>query len=172
MKREISCLVVAAALLGCGGSAPAGGPVGGLGGTVGTGSGTMTWKDDGAAHSASFGTGVLARTSTTDLLELSGADATGAAIAFALSTPPPIVPAPFTCAQVGMNGTIVSLVYTSANAASSTQSCAITLATVGMATGARATGTFSAVIALTAGGTKTLSDGHFDLPLTVSQTGF
>ncbi|HEY4188767.1 MAG TPA: hypothetical protein VGP07_27110 [Polyangia bacterium] len=163
---------MAASLLGCGSGGAPGGLRGGAGGTTATGSGSMTWKDDGAAHGASFATGVLARTSVTDLLEVSGADTAGMAIAFALSTPTPIAAAPFTCAQVGTNGIIVSLVYTTTgNATNSTQSCAINLATVGTTTGAHAIGTFSAVIALTAGGTKTLSDGQFDLPLTVSQTG-
>jgi len=48
------------------------------------------------------------------------------------------------------------------------QSCAIEIGSLGETTGTRATGSFSATFTLTGGGTKEITDGLFDVMLTVS----
>jgi hypothetical protein len=160
-------LVAAAA--GCGGSSASGGHPdgGGL-----PGGGTFTWKDGGTLHAASFASGARSTTHSADLVQITGSDA-GAAVSFSVTLmPPPLLTGAYPCGTSGVNGagtgTIVSIDYTVGSASSLAPTCAITLASFGAATGAHATGTFSATVPFSDGTTRTITDGVFDVPLTVS----
>jgi hypothetical protein len=147
-----------ALLLGCG--SDGGGPGGGDGGVVPTGSGTLTWLDNGTKHTALYPAGARVTSTMMDMVQVSGGEA-NTGISFGVSMPPPLVPGTYPC---GVSGTgsriIVSFSYTSVGLF---QGCSVTLTSVGGKTGERAVGTFSAT-----GGGKTITTGMFDVPLTVS----
>ena len=101
------------------------------------------------------------------MLQIAGGEA-AVGIAFGVSMPPPLVPGTHTCSQVGVGGVIVSISYNRPGVGPLASSCTITIATIGATTGTHATGTFSAVFPLDAGGTKAITNGNFDLSQLVS----
>jgi hypothetical protein len=54
------------------------------------------------------------------------------------------------------------------NDSSQMETCTIVLSTVGDTTGSRATGTFSGTVPLKSGGSATITNGVFDVTLTVT----
>jgi hypothetical protein len=158
-------------LHGCGsggGSAPGDGG-GGTGGAGSGAGGTLIWQDDGATHRAGFAAASLVHGATLDLLQITGGESTGIGISFGVgSRTPPIVAGTYQCAQTG-TGPIVSFAYTAPNVDPVYTSCTIWITTIGVSGGTHCTGTFSAVFPLTgSGGSKAITAGTFDLPLTVN----
>jgi hypothetical protein len=149
------------AMLACGsgGSSPDDG-----GGAGGAGGGLMTWLDNGVRQIASFASAARVTSATLDLLQVTGANASGAGVSFNVSTPPPLGPGTYTCGLTGSN-IIVSL---AANGSDNATVCTIQLAGIGAASGERATGTFQATGMATGGGVKAITDGMFDVPLIVN----
>ena len=164
------CLALGATLVagvaGCGSSA-AGTPDGGGGGGA-SGTGTLSWQDDGVAHQASFATAVLVTSSGLQILQISGAEAGGIGIAFGVSAKPAVALGASPCGASPGGYPITSFSYTATGVAPLYESCTVGITTLGAANGERASGTFSAVLDKTAGGTKAITGGVFNVPLTVS----
>jgi hypothetical protein len=159
-------VVLLAALSGCGGSSGGGHAPDG-GGPSGTG--TFTWKDGGTIHTALFASGARVTSAGLDMVQVTGSDA-GAAVSFGVSLrPPPLLPGAYACSDNGAaTGRIVSIDYTIGTVSGLAPTCAITLTSFGDSTGTHATGTFSATVPLSDGTTRMITDGAYDVPLTVS----
>ena len=163
MKATANAVLLFATLIaGCGSGNNAGNN-GGEGGVPG-GAG-VTWKDNGTQQTASFGAATRTKSATLDMLQVVGSNAAGRAAGFVVSSPPPLLPGPYACSDTGVNGRIVTI---TADEATMFQSCMIDIGAIGETTGTRTTGSFSAPFTLSGGGTKTITDGQFDLMLTVS----
>jgi hypothetical protein len=165
-----ACLVVAAGLFanaaGCGSG---GGSIANDGGGGASGSGTLTWQDDGAAHQALFASATLVTSTGLQILQVAGGESGGIGIAFGISAKPAVALGDFQCGPGANAGyPITSFSYTADGVAPLYQSCTVSVATLGAASGERVTGTFSAVLTKTAGGTKAITAGVFNLTLTVS----
>ena len=145
---------------GCGSTGNGAGPDG-SGTPVGGG---LTWKDNGAAHSALFPSAALVRSATLDLLEIAGGDANLAVALGVGVNPPPLAAGSYTCGGAGYP--IVSLGYTGEDG--HMLACSVDLASVGLQTGAHVIGTFSGSVSVTGGAVKTITDGKFDLALNVA----
>jgi hypothetical protein len=161
---RLAILTLAALLVGCGGSD---GPPSGMTGSAGTGGpaggGTMTWKENGAARSSSFGSASRVKSASSDMLQIVGSDTSGNAIAFGVVVmTPPLGPASFNCGGGGYP--IVTMTYTAGSASSTiATACSIEITSVGDDMGSHAVGTFSGTLPLDNGTTKTITDGKFDL---------
>jgi hypothetical protein len=138
-------------------------------GGIPPGSGALAWKDGATSYSALGPAAARVVSASLDMLQITGGVAGGAAaIAFSVATAPPLLPGSYACSDSGTGGRIVSISYVEGTAMSSgVPTCAIDVASIGDVTGARVTGTFSATLNV-GGTTTTLSDGAFDLGLTVS----
>jgi hypothetical protein len=146
----------------CGSSdTPAGGA--GDGSAPASGSGPLTWLEDGKRHTAPFGSAARVTSAMIDMVQVSGGEAGGTGISFGVSMPPPLVPGTYPCGVSG-NRIIVSFSYTSAGLY---QTCSVTLTSIGAKSGERAVGSFSATFPAS-GGTKLITSGTFDVPLTVN----
>jgi hypothetical protein len=163
-----SFVAVAASCGGSGGGTPTGGA--GTGG-VGTAAGTMTWKEGGKAHAATFANATRVKASTSDGLQLVGSESSGTALALGLLArmPPTLAPGSFSCANNAAGMVITSGSYTMQTTSSSgvPTACTIDLTTLGDATGSHTTGTFAATFSAN-GATQEVTDGKFDLPLNVT----
>lgn len=164
------CLALGAALfagaVGCG-SSSANNPDGGGGGA--SGSGTISWQDDGVAHRTLFASASLVTSSGLQILQIAGGEASGVGIAFGVSAKPAVGLGAFQCGLGDAGGyPITSFSYTATGVDPLYQSCMVSVTTLGAASGARASGTFSAVLNKTGGGTKAITAGVFDAALTVS----
>jgi hypothetical protein len=163
-----TCLALGATLFagaaGCG-SSSASNPDGG--GAPGTG--TISWQDDGVAHHTSFASASLVTSSGLQILQIAGGEASGVGIALGVSAKPAVGTGTFQCGVGDAGGyPIVSFSYTATGVDPLYQSCTVSITALGAAKGEHATGTFSAVLNKTGGGTKALTAGAFDLVLTVS----
>jgi hypothetical protein len=168
LALAIGTLVLAATLAaGCGGSA---GGMGSLpdGGGGGAGMGTMTWKENGATKTSSFASAARVTSAQSDMVQVTGSNGDPTALSFGVAVkPPPLVPGTYAC--FGASYPIVSMTYLSKGASSGAMgSCSIVISTVGDVAGSHITGTFTATLPLDNGTTKTLTDGKFDLALTVN----
>jgi len=162
-------LAIAPAGAGCG----SGGAAKGEGGVpmcqpTASGAGTMSWLDDGTSECgdavATFSDNMLGTT-----FSLTG---TAATIRVDINISTPLGPRPiggtYGCAPVG--SMIATFSYTQGQANVFAQICEFTVNMQGTA-GVRATGTFSATLALTGGATKAITNGAFDAPVTFIGTG-
>jgi hypothetical protein len=170
-----ACLALAAALsageAGCGSGG--GGPstdAGGHGGSGGTpGSGIISWQDDGVAHQTTFATASLVTSSGIQILQVAGGEASGIGIAFGVSAMPTVQLGAFQCGPAAGGGyPITSFSYTANGVDPLFDSCTISVSALGAADGERASGAFSAVLTKTAGGTKAITAGVFNVPLNVT----
>ena len=164
-----ACLALAAVATGCGSSGNGAASNDGGGGGGASGSGTLTWQDDGAAHQALFASATLVTSSGLQIVQIAGGEAGGIGIAFGVSSKPAVSIGTFQCGPGANAGyPITSFSYTATGVDALYQSCTVSVATLGAASGERVTGSFSAVLNKTAGGTKAITAGAFDVPLTVS----
>jgi len=163
----IASVLVFVVAAGCGGSNNAradGG--GGTGGTTSSG-GSMTWKQNGQAHTAAFASGSRAISTASDFAQFVGSEST-VAVSFGVATAaPPLTTGTTACGVSSATAPFASFSYTG-NSTGLASSCTITLTTLGDVTGSHATGTFSGSISLDSGGTAEITDGVFDVTLTVS----
>ena len=155
---------------------------GATGGSSGAGAASCTgspvvWEDDGTTHCASSGEAIFG--SDTILNPLDGGpetmltlelvatqDNTSYGFTFIVDTSAPTINGTYSCTPVGAS--VAELTYNEIGVFStSVVSFSITVTVTPTDGGhAVATGTFSAQLAVTDGGTKTLSNGTFDLPVT------
>lgn len=164
-RRSTPSLALLAALLlpslACGGG---GGP-GGTGGGMIAGGGTLTWLDNGVRHSATVGSAAFVGSAMMDLLQMSGGEPTGIGIAFGVAATPTLLPTTYTC---NTNGTRPFVTFSYSGTEPVWDSCSVTVSTLVLTGTKRVTGTFEAVFdKMGGGGTITLSNGTYDLPMTV-----
>lgn len=126
---------------------------------------TVSWQDNGLGH---CGTGIISESpgsnpSSRDALLVSGTDASGNGFGLGLSS---LVLGSYSCS--GDGGASVYFLYSHqpGSAPEVTQSCSITITSIG-GSGGNPAGTFSASLAPTEGGTEEISNGMFDGPATV-----
>lgn len=159
-------LLAAIAALGAGcGSSSGGGNMND--GGVSSGSGAISWKDNGATMTSAFAAAARVKSANLDLVQITGSNSSGNGISFAVSTPPPLVPGSYTCG-IGANQEIVSLSYVMGSASGNTPTCTVDIDSIGDAPGTKVIGTFSATVPLDNGTTRTITGGVFDVALTVS----
>jgi hypothetical protein len=128
------------------------------------GGGVMTWKEGGTPHTAQFATAAFAHSASLDLLNVVGSEP-NLGLAFGIGAkPPPLVTGQYACGGTGYP--IVSLTYTGTEGQMFT--CAIDLTALGATAGSHAVGTFSATLGVAGGGSKVITEGRFDVPMTVS----
>lgn len=150
---------------GCGSGGAARGEAGASCQPAVTGTGTMSWLDDGAPECAVSALATFENTPQLTLFSLTGATTT-LGLGFGVTTvlgPGPIGGS-YSCAP--LDSVSVTFNYTQGQTNSFAQSCDITLDMQGTA-GVHATGTFSATLMLTGGGTKSITNGLFDAPVTI-----
>lgn len=169
IAAALTCLALGATLFagaaGCG-SSSANSPGGGGGGA--SGNGTLTWQDDGVAHQAPFATASLVSSSGLQILQITGGEASGIGIAFGVSAKPTVGLGVFQCGPAAGGYPITSFSYTATGVAPLYESCTVSITALGAARGESASGTFSAVLDKTGGGTKAITAGIFNAALTVS----
>jgi len=163
-RITVGLVLLCAAGAGCGSSGGGPGDGGATGDTGIAANGVLTWKEGGTVHSAPFAAAAMARSSMLDLLQITGAEPT-IGLSFGIAVrPPPLVAGSYACGGAGYP--IVSFTYTGTEG--EMFSCAIELTSVGTVTGAHAVGRFSATLGVPGGGSKVITDGQFDIPVTVS----
>jgi hypothetical protein len=141
----------------------------GHGGNFGTsGAGTLTWKDSGTMHTALFPSAARVKSSVSDMVQVTGGDSTGAAVAFGVGETPPLVAGSYTCGDRGAGRRVVSISYGFGGASSVIPTCAIEITSLGETTGTRIIGAFTATLPFDNGTTRIITDGKFDVALTVS----
>ena len=142
---------------------------GGGGGSAGAASGDVfTWKENGTLHTATLAGASRVKSAPSETMTIIGGDASGTAVTLGLATPvPPLTPGSFACGAVSNTEPTALMSYTN-NDSSQMATCTIVLSTVGDTTGSRATGTFSGTVPLKSGGSATITDGVFDVTLTVN----
>jgi hypothetical protein len=127
---------------------------------------TVSWHDNGLGH---CGTGSISESpgsnpSSRNALLVSGYDTFGNSFGLGLGS---LVPGDYSCG--GDGGATAYFLYWHQTSAPPevTQSCSITITSIG-GSGGNASGTFSASLAPTEGGTEEISNGMFDGPATVA----
>lgn len=164
------CLALGAALFagaaGCGSSAASTPDGSGQGGT--SGSATLSWQDDGVAHQALTASASLVTSSGFQILQIAGGEASSIGIAFGVTSNSTVGTGSFQCGPAAGSFPITSFSYTATGVEALYQSCTVSITALGAAKGEHASGTFSAVLNKTGGGTKAITAGVFDIALTVS----
>lgn len=169
-----ACLALAATLSlgggGCGsGSGGKSTGTGGGGGGGTSGNGAISWQDDGVAHQTSFASASLVTASGLQFLQIAGGEPSGIGIAFGVSARPTVVLGASQCGPADGGGyPITSFSYTADGVDPLFQSCTVSIDALGTADGESVSGTFLAVLSKTAGGTKAITAGQFNVPLNVS----
>ena len=162
---SVALTAVLAAGAGCGSGTPKGGQ-GGSGGGGGSNGSAILWQDDGALHQTSFATASLVSSSGIQILQIAGGEASGIGIAFGVTDMPSVHTGSFQGGPAPDGGAypITSFSYTAPGVDPLFQNCEVN---VNVLTATTVAGTFSAVLTKTAGGTKSITAGRIDLPLTV-----
>jgi hypothetical protein len=187
MKFEGSHLGAALLLIGCQSSsttgpaaASVGGHEGGTSGSSGAGTGScagspVVWKDDGTTHCASTAEAILATTTArnpfdggptveTSLEVVTTQLSTSYTFGFIITTSAALG-GTYDC--TASPASVVEITYDDVGVYSTTVvSCTLTVSLTPTDGGTLAVGTFSAVLSVSDGGTKTLSDGTFNIPVT------
>jgi hypothetical protein len=142
---------------------------GGGGGSGGAASGDVfTWKESGTQHTATLAGASRVNSASSEKINIIGGDASGTAVTLGVATlVPPLTPGSFACGAVSNTEPTALMSYTN-NDSSQMATCTIVLSTVGDTTGSRARGTFSGTVPLRSGGSATITDGVFDVTLTVT----
>ncbi len=144
-----------------------------VGGCVGSGEGNVldrdchiTWLDDGVTMTATTGNATWASTGGTDSVDMFGANRSGG-LEIYTATPAPLVAQTYVCGQT-MPGQSLLLTYKIGNPAGpaiSSENCTVAFTQIGAIGGAHVTGTFEMVLDLPGGGSKTITNGTFELPI-------
>jgi hypothetical protein len=169
MRAQTAALLLAVALAGCGGGG--GATDGGAAGTSG-GAGTgklLSWKENGVAHSALVASAARVKSAASDILQVSGGESSGTALSFGVAMQPPPLEVKTYDFNGGTGYPIVSMSYGVGGVSSSVPTAiSIVFTALGDTTGSHAAGTFTATLPFGDGTTKTITDGKFDLTLTVN----
>jgi len=138
--------------------------VGGCGSSKSDGGTHLTWQVNGTSVTALGGHASWSSSGGRDSIAISGFSSTAEDISIGMANDTPLMPQTFDCAQLTGNQTIS--VSSSADAGVfAAQSCTVTLTQVGVVGGAPTIGTFTAMLSMSGGATKTITNGSFNLPL-------
>jgi hypothetical protein len=138
------------------------------GGNVLSGDRHVTWIDDGVMMIATLGKATWASMAGRDSLDMLGTN-DRAGMAIYAATPTPFTAQTFVCGQTTADHPLL-LTYRNddpAGPAVKSESCTVTFTQIGAVGGAPAIGTFAVVFDLPSGGTKSITNGSFDLPLSM-----
>jgi hypothetical protein len=135
-----------------------GGACGGSGGMH-----AMSWDDDGTHVQPPGAMAAFNSAAGTDSYDINGLGADPGDVTVQVTAPSPIAPQTFVCGQpTAGQKVLVSYSPSAGGAELVDQSCTVVLTQTGQI-GGTVVGTFEAVISLQAGGTKTISNGTFNL---------
>jgi hypothetical protein len=126
----------------------------------------VTWLDDGMMMTATVGKATWASSGGRDSVDMIGNN-DSAGIEIYVAAPTPFTAQTFVCSQT-TPGQALLLTYRNGDPAGPAfmhQSCTVAFTQIGAVGGASITGTFEIVFALPSGGTKSITNGSFDLPL-------
>ena len=124
----------------------------------------ITWLDDGVMMSATTGNATWASKGGRDSVDMFGANHSAG-----VETLTPLTAQTYVCGQT-TSGQSLLLTYQSGKPAGpviSSESCTVAFTQIGAVGGAKVTGTFEMVLDLAGGGTKTITNGSFELPLSM-----
>ena len=136
------------------------------GGNVLDGDCHVSWLDDGKKTSATTGNAVWASKEGRDSIDMNGVNHS-AGIEIYTAMPTPFTAQTFVCGQMAPDQALL-LTYRNDNPAGpaiQTESCSVSFTQVGAIGGAPIIGTFEVVFDLPNGGTKTITNGTFQIPL-------
>jgi hypothetical protein len=140
----------------------------GCGGNGSGGAQGMTWDDDGTAVKPIGAKATMASTGGSDTYTITGTNLNGGSVVVAMTAATPISAQTFVCGQTTSGQTVgISYIDSDGGINIVEQSCTVVLTQVGKMGGPSVVGTFDAVLTLQAGGTKTISNGKFNLPITM-----
>jgi hypothetical protein len=154
MRARIGALVAALVMGGCV-----------SGGNMFDGDCHISWLDDGAMMRATTGIATWASTTDKDSVDLVGVNPSAGVEIYA-AVPTPFTAQTFVCGQTTSDQSLL-LTYRNgdpAGPAISAESCSVTFTQIG-AIGTTLTGTFEVVFDRPSGGTKSITNGTFELPL-------
>jgi hypothetical protein len=135
------------------------------GGNVLSGDHHVTWLDDGVMITATGGKATWLSMGGRDSIDMLGINDSEAVTIYA-ATPTPLTAQTFVCGQ----GQSLLLTYRNddpAGPAFKTESCTVVFTQIGAVGGAPVIGTFEVVFDLPSGGTKSITNGSFALPLSM-----
>jgi hypothetical protein len=140
---------------------------GGGGGGAGAGR-HITWQNDGTTIKAVVTLASRDMQGTSDFLNLLGSNPTAGITIVVSAIGRPLGAETFVCNQTASDQT-VSFDYTEADGGTlpATASCTVAVTQVGALNGPSATGTFSAVLNLRNGGPKAITNGSFNVPISM-----
>jgi hypothetical protein len=127
----------------------------------------VTWRDDGVMMTATTGNAVWVSMGGRDSVDINGVN-DSAGIEIYAAMPTPFTAQTFVCGQTTTDHALL-LTYRNddpAGPAFHTESCTVAVTQIG-AVGAPLIGTFEMVFDLPSGGTKTITNGNFHLPLSM-----
>lgn len=127
----------------------------------------ITWLEDGALRCASVPIATFNASATGDVLDVSGVDISSGptGIDFIVAAADPFaVPQTFNCENPQPHS-MAQMTYTPGFMSGTATSCTVNVTQVGAPGGAHAIGSFAGVIAITGGGTRTITNGTFDVAL-------
>jgi len=129
----------------------------------------VTWLDDGVMMTATVGKATWASSGGRDSVDMIGNnDSMG--IEIYAAAPTPFTAQTFVCSSQTTPGPALLLTYRNGDPAGPAfmhQSCTVAFTQIGAVGGAPITGTFEIVFDLPSGGTKSITNGSFDLPLSM-----
>ena len=136
------------------------------GGSGGPSGAQMSWLDDGIAVTPFGADATLTSSSGVDSLRIDGLTQSAAgSVTIILGAASPFAPQTFDCNQLG-GGQAVTISYATGSGFDITdQSCKVVVSQVGQVGGPSLMGTFEAVISLTPSGSKTISNGVFNIAI-------
>jgi|SRR6516225_329310 hypothetical protein len=125
----------------------------------------MSWVDDGAPVTPFGADATLTSSGGTDSLRIDGLRQGAGSVTIVMTAPTPFAAQTFDCNQLASGQTVLVSYANGTGFDVNDQSCTVVICQVRMAGGPAVTGTFEAVISLTPSGTKTISNGVFNLPV-------
>jgi hypothetical protein len=125
----------------------------------------MSWQDDSVTHQTIYAIAELLTSSDSQVLQVKGVAAGGIDIAMLISARPTVALGTSQCGSTTGGFPITAFSYTVDGVVPLHYSCTVSMTALGAANGQQASGTFSAMIDETAGGTKAITAGVFNVTL-------
>ena len=134
------------------------------GGGGGPSGAQMSWLDDGISVTPFGADATLTSSNGVDSLRIDGLTQRAAgSVTIILGAASPFAPQTFDCSQLAGGQTVTISYATGTGFDITDQSCKVVVSQVGKVGGPSLMGTFEAVISLTPSGTKTISNGVFNI---------
>jgi hypothetical protein len=132
----------------------------------GPGGAQMSWLEDGMSVTPFGADATLTSSSGVDSLRIDGlTQGAAGSVTIILGAASPFAPQTFDCNQLAGGQTVTISRANGTGFDITDQSCKVVVTQVGKVGGPSLMGTFEAVISLTPSGTKTLSNGVFNIPV-------